>query len=589
MPKPPYLYRILSWKSFDLTDLGKVIEQKELVKQTAFERASRIQARVVQVRNEMEIDNSPSSAEALDKLELEVIEICDVVRREREGNTSGVVEDFIRAKSFWYFIQTGKLLPQSSVSHFATDEEYLAGACMGMCQDLARYAMGRAIARDMQSIREARDLVSDLMQHLLDYDFPNSYLRRRFLDAEFSFRTLETIMYEVHMTAQQSEGVGPVKKRAKIESRLDTEGTEEGQNLAELVKLSKRMECRQDLRDQLEKKCRLVKKASQKAIFFLHQGDAGRAYKQLAKCEEAIKKEMWPIIAKEPPLKAGIFSKVMEDYAEAKLFYSWMWGKEETPEDTTSVLLKPDDFPVEVGEIQYLVGLVNVTSEIVRYSMQARTERNFDKVKHCLASCAAVSNGILSMERLPMTIGKTFGKLKTSVGRLERMLYEMSLSTASGGQKIISETSIITSSSLVPNLPRLSGTGGASSFGVGASAPGTVSLRAGASSFPGLAGPPTAMPQKTHNVDEASTSSSSESEGGNPSPSHHHVHFSSSDGRSYGGKKRDIADVVKDAIGGSSIPMTLEVKSGKGAEDVPVTLSVIGEGKDKTLTLTQKK
>ena len=576
MPQRPYSYRINSWKTFDLKDLAKTVAEQERSRQISFERASIIQARLVQIRNEMEIENSPKTGPAMDNLEKELLEICDVDRRVREGNISGVVEEFLRAKSFWYFICNGSLMPQSVVDHFATDEEYLAGACMRMCQDLARYSMGRAIERDIDSIRIARDLTSDLLQHLLDYDFSNPYLLRRLDDTENALKTMETIMQEVHLTSSNGDLLGPVKKRAKVDSLVNFEPTYWSD-------LFKRMESRQDMREKLNKKCKHVKKASRKALFLLHKGDAGRAYNQLAECEKYIERDMWPIVRREPPLEAGPFSKIMKDYATAKIFYAWMWGKEETPEDTESVLLRPADFPVEINEAQYLMGLINVTPEITRSAMLARTERNFEKVKHCLATCAAIANAVLSMERCPVRVGGYFSKLKDSVGFLERALYEMSLSTAAGGQKIISGTSITTSSSLVPNLPMLRGSKGSSAFGFGASAPETVPIKAGSSNFPGLE---KGRSNNTKDIedDHRSTSSgdadSKEMEDSSSSSSNNHNHNKS--------RKRQIGAVVKDVIEGTSIPMTLHVKGDHGVtENVSVSLSVTGEGDHKKLTLTQ--
>ena len=352
-------------------------------------------------------------------------------------------------------------MPHTAVADYATDEEYLAGACMGMCQDLARYGMMVAINRDLHSIRLARDLCSDLIDHLLDYDFSNNYLKRRFADTEYAFRTLETIMYEVTMTAGTDESVGiwPVKKRAKLESSIDTETfnapSEERTNLSHLKDVYDRMEQRDQLRDALTKYCSKVKKACRKTILYLHDNKGGKAYQQIEIAEKTILEKIQPIVDKEAPLKAGTYNVTMEDYSEAKLFYVWMFGRERAPDDLEkSALISPKDFPVSVGNPEnYLMGLIRMTGEIARYAMQARTERDSEKITHCLASCAAISKAVLSMERPPQGIGKKLPILKRSVGRLERFLYEMSLQSAAGGQKFISETSVIGSSSLVPPLP----------------------------------------------------------------------------------------------------------------------------------------
>ena len=623
-PKLPYLYRVLSLQTFELDDIGAEIVLKEQEKQIAFERACKVQGRLVKVRNEMEMGNTPNTVQSLQDLEKDVLKICEVTRRERDGNTSGTVEDYVRAKSFWYFIQTGNLMPHSSVSHYATDEEYLAGACMGMCQDLARYGMMVAINRDLKSIRLARDLCNDLIEHLIDYDFTNSYLKRRFDDTENAFKTLETIMYEVSMTAQQTETevFWPVKKRAKIDSTIDTE-TEEGdgpspRNLAHLVEVRNRMAKRDELRAALTKYCSVVKRAAKKTIFYLHHGKGGKAYQQITKCETTIRDKLQPIILEEPPLRAGTYNMTMESYSEAKLFYAWMFGKERTPDDTESALLKPTDFPVDIGNPEnYLVGLISMTSEISRFSMQARTERDFEKVKHCLATCAAIGKGVLSIERPPLKLEKKVATLKRSVGRLERALYEMSLQTASGGQKFISETSVIGSSSLMPMIPKLAGTAGANPSAAGAAMNNAVPDGMGMSNFPALSNPfpkhggpavakygsggPSGGTSDERSASSEDTGDSDPNSSTSSDNSHKkkHAHFKKtgpSDGdtprtsSSKAGRGRwDVSEAVKDALTGSSIPMTLEVKnqSGEGTTDVAMTLSVSGKGSKRSLTLQQ--
>jgi hypothetical protein len=56
------------------------------------------------------------------------------------------VEDYVQLLAFSHFLTTGTLLPPLTCT-FATDEEYLGGACMGLCQDLTWYGMGRATAQ----------------------------------------------------------------------------------------------------------------------------------------------------------------------------------------------------------------------------------------------------------------------------------------------------------------------------------------------------------------------------------------------------------------------------------------------------------
>ena len=568
--------------TFELNDVGKEIAETEKGNQTAFERACKIQAKLVRIRHEMEMGNAPDSVQSLVSLESDILEICDVDRRSRDGNISGVVEDYLRAKSFSSFLQTGTLLPYSSVRYLATDEEYLAGACMGMCQDLARYGMLVSINRDLDSIRQARDLCSDIMDHLLDYKFSNSYLKRRFSDTEHAFKTLNTIMYEVTVTAPQQDSTlfWPVKKRAKLESTLsssrssseplgrsaatrttDEEYQERQSNRVQLVAVHTRMKKREGLRLKLTGYCSTVKSASRKAIFYLQKRRGGRAYQKMELCEKTILEQIQPIVDEEPPLRAGVYTSTMEEYAKAKLFYAWMFGKEETPEDADSALLLPQDFPIKISPESYLLGLIGLTCEISESAKQTRTERNFDKLKHCLASCAAIAKAVLSLERCPARIGKKFPTLKKSIGRLERYLYEMSLSMASGNQKFTSETSVLGSSSLVPMQLKLSGTDGSSMFGAGTGDSIAMACRPGTADF--AAGFVESHDRASQsNTIQGDSSASEGEEGTHKQPA----------------RKRGFSKLVQDAVrSGASAPL-----------EVPLPASVVGTELQRTLNMAKK-
>ena len=124
----------------------------------------------------------------------------------RPGNLGYRIEDLIRFMALQHFLETGRMLPPSAFSFGrespggdgdtgrsdrtrfrATDEEYLAGA-MGVAQDLSRYAMGRATARDANSVQQARDLVGKILDYLLKFDFRNGFLRRKYDGTKYALK-----------------------------------------------------------------------------------------------------------------------------------------------------------------------------------------------------------------------------------------------------------------------------------------------------------------------------------------------------------------------------------------------------------------
>jgi predicted translin family RNA/ssDNA-binding protein len=305
---------------------------------------------------------------------------------------------------------------------------------MGVCRDLERYALGRATARDVASVKAARNLVNEILDYLLQFDFRNGPLRRKYDGTKYALKTLETLLYELAVTGAADDDE-PESKRAK------TEGTDKPQE--ELDAIRTRMEHRDELRENLIKMCRDSQKAAKQAIYALHRGDYQKSAKLIQQCEDSIQKELLPVVDAEPPLRSGSFANVVEEYVEAKLFHVWLLGKDENDESTKGTLLLPEDFSIELQPEEYLGGLCDLTGEIGRYAVQRGTARDFEGVRTCLEANAAISLAIQTLERAPAGINKKMDQLRRSVEKIERMTYEMSLSKAAGINKSTEVTEIV--------------------------------------------------------------------------------------------------------------------------------------------------
>ena len=184
-----------------------------------------------------------------------------------------------------------------------TDEEYLGG-CILLCHDLAKYGVSRATnaATDpdaVPAVQKARDIVSKVLEMLLEFDFRNGPLRRKYDGTKYKLKTLETVLYELSVagagggnmasSGETTEG-GPLKKM-KLEDKkggdvdmtdYDASGTIPNDEIA-AIKL--RMDHRDALRERLIKACRDGQKSAKQFIFALHRGDTTRASKLLRDVE----------------------------------------------------------------------------------------------------------------------------------------------------------------------------------------------------------------------------------------------------------------------------------------------------------------
>ena len=411
---------------FDLSSVGSHISQIEDRRRIAFDMSHKLQRRFVKARSEMEMESftPATTSQTLDDISSSLQELVGSAsdRTPRDGNLTNRVEELACLLAFNHFLASGTLIAPSECGSFVTDEEYLAGACMGLCQTLSRYAIGRATARDLASVKATRDLVQQILDYLLKFDFRNGYLRHKYDGTKYALKTLETLLYELSVTgaADSEEPDAKVPRRVLV-------------NHEELEGIRARMEHRDELRENLIKKSRDGQKAAKQAIYALHRGDSDGARKLLNQCEDCINNHLFPIVNEEPPLRTGSHTQVLEEYVEAKLFYTWLHGKADVSlEKPSGILLMPQDFTIPLQMDEYLGGICDLTGEIGRYAVQRGTARDFDGVKQCLATNTAIYLAIQTMERFPSGIGKKMDQLRQSVEKLERMTYELSLSEATG-------------------------------------------------------------------------------------------------------------------------------------------------------------
>lgn len=215
----------------------------------------------------------------------------------------------------------------------------------------------------------------------------------------------------------------------------------------------------------------------------------------LQKCTQCLQTQLSPIVMiHEPALRYHTpYASVVEEYVEAKLFFVWLHGKEAilsppSPKTSDSVVdsavaanttaaknradsdrddsavaatsdtktgrssgpsgmvLLPSDFEeIPLDGEEYIGGLCDLTGEIGRYAVSRGTQRDVVGVKQCLRTNVDILNALQSLERLPQSsssnnnnhsVGKKLEAVQRSVEKLERMLYEMSLSEAAGGRNV---------------------------------------------------------------------------------------------------------------------------------------------------------
>jgi predicted translin family RNA/ssDNA-binding protein len=468
-PSPPLRYdEGHLYQPLNLSELSNKIMVTYEQRQEAYEMSRNIQASTQQIRDHPHLGSSEVDVAIQGVLDTykktALAPDIATLRTPRDANLSYTVEDLLRLTSYQHFLSTGKVLPPVP---WSTDEEYLAGAIMGLCSDLQSYGLGRATVRDVRSVHLAAQTVGACLEYLLSLDFRNGPLRRKYDGCKYSLKNLETFLYELAVTSSTAESSAPTMKRKPIEEILP---------MPELTSLRERFVFRDDLRETLIKKCRDGQKMAKQSIFCLHRGDPKAAYKLIEDCAEYILTDLLPTVQIEPPLRAGSFASVLEEYVEAKLFYVWLHGRGDSiadrigkaiaggeeeeakpPKDVnldelpdrfqmaSGIILLPQDFArdfILLEPDEYVGGLCDLTGEIGRYAVQRGTARDVASVRQCLYTNANILSAIQSMERCSdgspsgNQIMKKMETVRNSVQKIERMLYELSLSEAAGGRPV---------------------------------------------------------------------------------------------------------------------------------------------------------
>ena len=116
---------------------------------------------------------------------------------ERDGRITAAIEKFTEARMYCHFFSCG-VLPEPSLVQPCNDDEYI-GATFGFAQELSRYVVGRACENDLHSIAICRDLVMQLNEKALEFDFRNGHLRRKYDGLKYVIKTIEDITYELSL------------------------------------------------------------------------------------------------------------------------------------------------------------------------------------------------------------------------------------------------------------------------------------------------------------------------------------------------------------------------------------------------------
>jgi len=156
---------------------------------------------------------------------------------------------------------------------------------------------------------------------------------------------------------------------------------------------------------------------SKVAIFSMHRGNFSEGADILVEVESNLQK-LEEVFAKSPALRyEGSYKAALEEYTEAKLFYSLA-----TSGELVEITALQIDFDT------YLAGLCDATGEMVRLAIKEATARNISEV-HKIKELVTDIMGELIEFNLTSYLRTKHDQAKTNLRKLEQMIYEITLRT----------------------------------------------------------------------------------------------------------------------------------------------------------------
>ncbi|KAF4320689.1 hypothetical protein JM18_004535 [Phytophthora kernoviae] len=127
----------------------------------------------------------------------ELVELTKQNPSLRDGALSSSLEEYAEAKCFFHYLDTRCLLPRQDVP-ILKKNEYLGGV-IDFTGELMRLAVVKATSRDVQEVERCKAMVEAISGELIQFDFRNGPMRRKFDSVKYNLRKLENTLYELSL------------------------------------------------------------------------------------------------------------------------------------------------------------------------------------------------------------------------------------------------------------------------------------------------------------------------------------------------------------------------------------------------------
>jgi len=110
--------------------------------------------------------------------------------------TKPPIQEYVEAACFSEFVKIGRILPRKDVGVSA--ENYIAGLC-DLSGEIVRKAVNAAINDDSKTVISAKTFIENLYYGLMQFDFRNGELRRKFDGIKYDLKKMEDLLLSLKL------------------------------------------------------------------------------------------------------------------------------------------------------------------------------------------------------------------------------------------------------------------------------------------------------------------------------------------------------------------------------------------------------
>ncbi|CAK4706135.1 hypothetical protein LEN26_012512 [Aphanomyces euteiches] len=143
------------------------------------------------------LDDAKAKLQAADQVIATLSPLIVADRSLRTGSFAAAMEEYAEAQCFLHFLLHGTLILIDKLN-FVEREEYLSGV-VDFTGEVGRYAIAQATKRNVQQVEACRDIVEAISGELIQFNFRNGPLRKKYDALKYNLKKLENTLYELSL------------------------------------------------------------------------------------------------------------------------------------------------------------------------------------------------------------------------------------------------------------------------------------------------------------------------------------------------------------------------------------------------------